>query len=75
MVASGTALVLYIEIKLRTMKKKFVIGAAAAAVSGALAYLYKRSHSKKETVTPEAVRTRHRTDVFSKAKPHKNPVE
>ncbi len=57
------------------MKKKFVIGTAAAAIAAGMAYLYKRSHSKKETATPETARVRHRTDVFSKAKPHKNPVE
>ena len=56
------------------MKRKLVIGAAAAAVTGAMAYLYKRSHGKKETPTPETVRTRHRTEAFSKAKPYKNPL-
>jgi len=57
------------------MKKKYLISAAAAAVTGAMAYLYKRSHSKKETTTPEPARTRHRSDVFSKAKPYKTPIE
>ena len=57
------------------MKKNVAIGIAAAAITGAMAYLYKRKQSRKEAPTPEVSRSRHRTDVFSKAKPQRNPIE
>jgi hypothetical protein len=53
------------------MKKKKGIGVATEAVKGALAYLYKRTHSKKQ----KPASNRHRTNIFSKAKPPRNPDE
>ena len=60
------------------MKKKMAVGMAAAAVTGAVAYLYKRSQTKKQPSTPETspVRQRnHDTDMVSRAKPYINPIE
>jgi len=50
------------------MNKKLGLGIAAAAITSGLVYLYKRSNGRKTTHTPSVARTRHRTDVFAKAK-------
>jgi hypothetical protein len=55
------------------MNKKLGIGIAAAVIATGLVYLYRRRGSKSPENT-EPARTRHRTDVFAKAKTVQSPV-
>jgi hypothetical protein len=55
------------------MNKKLGIGIAAAVIAAGLVYLYRRrARTEQESIEP--ARTRHRTDVFAKAKAAQSPV-
>ena len=50
------------------MNKNLGIGIAAAVIAAGLVYLYKRRSSNRTEAPVEPARSRHRTDVFAKAK-------